>query len=439
MTNDILSSSISSNFAPANYRSAEAAFGGNYPISTPSGIVHTSQPNASPPLPPRPNMMYQSSQSYSPYGNSYGYGGLGGMGGYGGFGGMGGMGGYGGFNSYGGGYGGYRPGFGSNPLDPETRFIQMAEESSRSAFQSIEQVVSMIGNIATMFDSTYFALTSSFRAVLGLAANFSQMRGFLANFFSTFTIFRHVIYWYRKLLYKAGLSRTNPTIQINLNEAFKDAEKVNSNDFFNSSQRNSSGLPMVLFVAFIFSAPYLIMKLFGSLMNTAVDNTKNPSAWVNSVDAVVMYNFNGENQAELTLKAGQKIKIAPREIQQMNRLLSTNWLLATPDGKNVGLVPVNYIRRMDVNQVPLGETADLMMDPVIIKNDPPIIINNDQPTIVNDLPATVNIEPPVVAKEEVPTAFKLNVNDFPPLPIKEDSPVMIKEDSTATVKDESQC
>lgn len=160
---------------------------------------------------------------------------------------------------------------------------------------------------------------------------------------------------------------------------------------------------------------------------------------MNSVEAVVMYNFSGENQAELTLKAGQKIMIAPREIQQMNRLLSTNWLLATPDGKNVGLVPVNYIRRMDVNQVPLGETADVTMDPVIIKNDPPFIISNDQPTIVNDLPATVNIEPPKAALEDVPTAFKLNVNDFPPLPIKEESPVMIKEDLTATVKDESQC
>jgi hypothetical protein len=83
-----------------------------------------------------------------------------------------------------------------------------------------------------------------------------------------------------------------------------------------------------------------------------------------------MYNFNGENQSELTLKAGQQIKIAPREIQQMNRLLSTNWLLATCDGKNVGLVPVNYIRRMDTNQAPTGETIDVEMDPVLIKDAP---------------------------------------------------------------------
>ena len=181
---------------------------------------------------------------------------------------MGGM----GFNSLGGYGGAYRSPY-SNPMDPESRFIQIAEESSRSAFQSIEQVVSTIGNIATMLDSTYFALTSSFRAVLGLAANFSQMRGFLAKFFSTFTIFRSVIFIYRKILYMAGISKRNPTTLDNLSEAFTDAEKVNPHDFFNtgSSQQGSSGLPMVLFLAFVFSAPYLITKLFGSLINTGTD------------------------------------------------------------------------------------------------------------------------------------------------------------------------
>jgi len=220
--------------------------------------------------------MYQQQQQYgySPYGNSFGsaYGGSGfGNGFYGG-----GMGGFGmnsfGMNSF------SRPGFGSgsNPLDPETRLIQMAEESSRSAFQGIESVVSTIGNIATMLDSTYFAMTSAFRAILGLAANFSQMRGFFTRFFSTFTIFRSFVWLYKKLLYSVGLSRVNPTTQVNLNEAFKDAEKIQTSEFFNASQQQqtSSGLPMVLFLAFVFTAPYLIMKLFGSLMNSAADQCK---------------------------------------------------------------------------------------------------------------------------------------------------------------------
>jgi peroxin-13 len=151
----------------------------------------------------------------------------------------------------------------------------MAEESSRGAFQSIESVVSTIGNIATMLDSTYFALTSSFRAILGLAANFSHLRGFFSRFFSTFAVFRTVVWCYKKLLYMIGLSKQNPSTQINLNEAFRDAEdKINSNsDFFNaaSAQQNSSGLAMVLFLTFVFTAPYLIMKLFGSLMNSTAD------------------------------------------------------------------------------------------------------------------------------------------------------------------------
>lgn len=97
-----------------------------------------------------------------------------------------------------------------------------------------------------------------------------------------------------------------------------------------------------------------------------------------------MYNFNGENQSELTLKAGQQIRIAPREIQQTNRLLSTNWLLATPDGKNVGLVPVNYIRRVDVNQIPPGQTSDVTMEPVLIKNDTPPSVKDDPTALVNE-------------------------------------------------------
>jgi Variant SH3 domain len=79
---------------------------------------------------------------------------------------------------------------------------------------------------------------------------------------------------------------------------------------------------------------------------------KNPALWMNPIEAVVLYSFNGENPSELTIRAGQKIKIAPKEVQQMNRLLSTNWLLATADGQNVGLIPVNYIKRHESNQTP---------------------------------------------------------------------------------------
>jgi hypothetical protein len=110
------------------------------------------------------------------------------------------------------------------------------------------------------------------------------------------------------------------------------------------------------------------LQLFSFLLSSKT--AQNPTTWQNTVDAVVMFNFNGENQSELSVKAGQQIKIAPREVQQMNRLLSTNWLLATSDGKSAGLVPVNYIRRLETNQIATGEAAvDVTMEPVLIASD----------------------------------------------------------------------
>lgn len=189
-------------------------FSGPYGIQTPQGTVP-----ALPTLPPRPG---QSSYNNNAYGNSMYGSGLGsygsalgsyGSGGYGG-GGFGGGGLYGGMGSYGSGFGGgygmggyggggyggayNRFGGGPNPMDPESRFIQIAEDSSRPAFQSIESLVSAIGNIAAMLDSTFFAITSSFRAILGVAANFGRLRGVFAQFWSTFAIFRGLNWIYKK-------------------------------------------------------------------------------------------------------------------------------------------------------------------------------------------------------------------------------------------------
>lgn len=169
-------------------------FGGPYSMQTPIGTVRTSQPP--PALPPRPfqqqassygtyggisSMGYGSPYSsygspYSSYGSSYGFGS--GLNSFGSYGGYGNYGGYGGYGSYGSGYNRF-----NNPMDPENRFIQIAEESSRPAFQSIESLVGAIGNIASMLDSTFFAITSSFRAILGVAANFGMSKCCRENIF----------------------------------------------------------------------------------------------------------------------------------------------------------------------------------------------------------------------------------------------------------------
>lgn len=169
-------------------------------LRTPAGNV---RPLAPPPLPMGPSNQYSNNYGgYGGFGSNYGLGygtGYGGFGSsYGGYGGFGGIGSYGGYGSGYGGYNRYGMGGGMNPMDPEARFIQLAEASSRPAFQSIESLVLAIGNIASMLDSTFFALTSSFRAILGVAANFGRLRGVFAQFWSTFAIFRSLNWIYRK-------------------------------------------------------------------------------------------------------------------------------------------------------------------------------------------------------------------------------------------------
>lgn len=48
----------------------------------------------------------------------------------------------------------------------------MAEESSRPAFESIQSVVYAVGSVAMMLENTFFALSSSFRAILGKFFNY---------------------------------------------------------------------------------------------------------------------------------------------------------------------------------------------------------------------------------------------------------------------------
>lgn len=92
----------------------------------------------------------------------------------------------------------------------------------------------------------------------------------------------------------------------------------------------------------------------------------------------MLYNFNADHPSEMSVKAGQVIKIAPKEIQQMNRLLSTNWLLATTDGAHVGLVPVNYIKRHEV--FPMNPTQDPNPIQISQQQEQPVNPQADSPT-----------------------------------------------------------
>lgn len=329
-------------------------------MRTPLGNVRTSPP----PLPPSVQYNDQQQNQYGSFmnglGGQMGGGAYGGMYGppYSGFGGGGyGVGNYGMGNCGFGGYGGGFNRFGSswlNPHDPESRFIQLAEENSRPAFESIESLVSAVANIASMLDSTFFAITSSFRAILGVAANFGRLRGVFGQFWQTFAILRGLTWVYKKLLYWLRLSNIDPS-SVMFKEAFAAAESatfsINSMDGTTTQPKGQSPWPVIVFLSFIFTAPYLVMKLLGNLTSTALAETKDPRRWTNPIKSTVLYDFQARNPTELNIKNGETIFIAPKEIQNTQKLLNTGWALATLDGINSGLIPITYVQRLDrINQ-----------------------------------------------------------------------------------------
>lgn len=195
---------------------------------------------------------------------SYGYGGYGsslyGSGLYGSGPGLGGYGGgmYGGYGSYGmNRYGMY----GGTNVQPNS-FVQQAEDSSRQAFQSIESIVQAFGSVSMMMESTFYAVYNSFRAVIGVADQFTRMKMHFAQIFSALAVIRTLKWLYHKLLVllrlrQAGLPEDvwNQAAQASLG-AFGDAGGKGS---------GRSSWPILMFFAITLGGPWVIWKILQSL------------------------------------------------------------------------------------------------------------------------------------------------------------------------------
>ena len=307
-----------------------------------------------PPLPPRPRENALVPGGYSAGMTGYGsYGGMGspygmGMGSFGGYGtGYGGMGGYGAFGGYGGGgyggYGGYGRAamYGHNPPDESSDFIRIAEESSRQAFQSIESIVHAFGSVSMMLESTYFAVHSSFRAVLGVADHFSKLRGHMTHVISSLAIIKTVNWFVRRLAFVLGVTSIDPSDE----RVWSEAERAGSlspealAEALTRTQRKSSW-PILIFFAVVFGTPWLIWKLLLRISGPAADPSS--AHWMRGVGphyrATGLFDFQTDRPGEVAFSAGQEIRIAPKQLQPSVR----GWLLAS-DGKNVGLVPSSYV------------------------------------------------------------------------------------------------
>ena len=170
------------------------------------------------------------------------------------------------YSPYGGmGYGSYG-GMGYNRFGnaPGSTFARVAEENSRPAFQSIESIVHAVSSVAMMLDSSFQAVYSSFRAVIGVADNFSRLRTQLVQIFSALALIRTLRYMVRRLL---EFLRLRPAGQAEREwrEALAQAAgSVPGPD----GEPKKSAWPIFMFFGIILGGPWLIWKLISSFSKT---------------------------------------------------------------------------------------------------------------------------------------------------------------------------
>lgn len=294
-------------------------------------------PGPAPPVPPRPVQSYATPMySRMGYGGGYGsgygsgYGGIGGYGGYGSYGGIGGYGGLGGYGGYGnyGGYGGY----GAAEPGPLWR---LAEDSTRGAFQSVESVVQAFGSISLMLDSTYQALQNSFRAMVGVADQFGRLKGHLAQTLSALALIRSLRWLFYAALRLLGLRSQGSGAEA----AWARALTADPGDPAEPGG-GSPTWPILAFLAFVLGAPWLLWRIFSAANKRAGAASQWASGAGDHFVAVAQFSFRPENSTELAVKAGQQLRLAPKDQQPRVR----GWLLASTDGTQIGLVPANYVK-----------------------------------------------------------------------------------------------
>lgn len=161
-------------------------------------------------------------------------------------------------------YGGYSPysrmGY-NHSLTDTNSFVYQAESSAQGAFQSVESVVSAVSSISMMLESTYCALHNSFRAVLGVADQFTKMKLQLHHLAASFAVFRFLRWLYRRLMVLLGLRQAGLSEDAWANAVKQSAEEAQQR--FPAS--NKSSWPLVLFFAITFGGPYLIWRMLRNL------------------------------------------------------------------------------------------------------------------------------------------------------------------------------
>ncbi|KAG7171671.1 Peroxisomal membrane protein PEX13-like [Homarus americanus] len=256
-------------------------------------------------------------------------------------------------------------------------FIRLAEDSSRQAFQSIESIVHAFGSVSMMLESTYHAVYSSFRAVLGVADHFSRMKSHFAQIFSALAVVRTLRWLYRKLLYLIGLRSQDPSLEAAWRTVGAHSESAAAIITEADIKASKSSWPIVMFLAVVFGGPYLIWRLLSSLAPTIAKNRNWLQGRGEHYAAVAKYNFEAGNRNELTFRAGQALFLAPKDQQPNVR----GWLLAS-NKNQCGLVPANYIKILGL-QSGISRPAECQSE---VQGGRPLISNASSRIVASRIP-----------------------------------------------------
>ncbi|XP_009990046.1 PREDICTED: peroxisome biogenesis factor 13, partial [Tauraco erythrolophus] len=240
---------------------------------------------------------------------------------------------YGSYSPYSYGYGGL--GYNRFRTDdiPPSRFVQ---KNSRGAFQSIESIVHAFASVSMMMDATFSAVYNSFRAVLDVANHFSRLRVHFTKVFSAFALVRTIRYLYQRLQRLLGLRKSSEN-----EDLWAESEGTVSRVGLEDKAPNSAkSWPIFLFFAVIMGGPYLIWKLLSTYSDEETVSSNWASGEGDHVVGRAEYDFNALSEEEISFRAGDMLKLAPKEHQPKIR----GWLLASYDGQTTGLVPANYIK-----------------------------------------------------------------------------------------------
>ncbi|CAG8833526.1 37759_t:CDS:2 [Gigaspora margarita] len=273
------------------------------------------------------------SSSYSPY-NRYGYGTYGGYGG-------GSYASYSPFNRFNT-HGGMMGPNGPNGPD-DLSLTQRMEANTAAGFQMIESIVNAFGGFAQMLESTYFATHSSFMAMVGVVEQFGNLRNYLGQVLSIFTLIR----WIRQLFYK--ITGRRPPV---------DPQELNPVQFEQFQERKFSRRPLIFFILAVFGVPYLMHKFIQVISRRRQEISANPQQGgsqliipeqptpgfaqnaQNLEFCRALYDFRGESSMELSLKRGDFIAILSKN--DMFGQPSQWWRGRLRNGEQ-GMFPSNYV------------------------------------------------------------------------------------------------